>query len=53
MDLSGYQPKETGKGLSTNDFDNDAKAKLDGIEMATDAEIETMLTEVFGAVSEP
>lgn len=53
VDLSGYQPKETGKGLSTNDFDNDAKAKLDGIEMATDAEIETMLTEVFGAVSEP
>ena len=53
VDLSGYQPKETGKGLSTNDFDNDAKAKLDGIEMATDAEIETMLTEVFGTVSEP
>ena len=57
VDLSGYVQKETGKGLSTNDFDNDAKTKLDGIDMATDAEVTAMLTEVFGAadadVSEP
>ena len=57
VDLSGYVQKETGKGLSTNDFDNDAKDKLDGIVMATDAEITTMLDEVFGAstpeVTEP
>ena len=51
VDLSGYQPKETGKGLSTNDFDNAAKDKLDGIVMATDAEITTMLDEVFGAAT--
>lgn len=49
VDLSGYVQKETGKGLSTNDFDNDAKTKLDGIDMATDAEVTAMLTEVFGA----
>lgn len=53
VDLSGYVQKETGKGLSTNDFDNDAKTKLDGIEIATDAEIDAMLTEVFGAASTP
>lgn len=35
VDLSGYVQKETGKGLSTNDFDNDAKTKLDGIDMAS------------------
>lgn len=51
VDLSGYVQKETGKGLSTNDFDNDAKDKLDGIVMATDAEITTMLDEVFGAAT--
>lgn len=27
-----FVAKETGKGLSTNDFDNDAKSKLEGIE---------------------
>lgn len=31
IDLSGYVEKETGKGLSTNDFDNEEKEKLDGI----------------------
>ena len=51
VDLSGYVQKETGKGLSTNDFDNNAKDKLDGIVMATDAEITTMLDEVFGAAT--
>lgn len=51
VDLSGYVQKETGKGLSTNDFTNDAKDKLDGIVMATDAEITAMLDEVFGAAS--
>lgn len=54
VDLSGYVQKEDGKGLSTNDFTNDAKAKLDGIEMATNDEVTAMLTEVFGAaVVEP
>ena len=32
VDLSGYVAKEDGKGLSTNDFSDDEKAKLEGIE---------------------
>jgi len=32
QDLSGLQPKETGKGLSTNDYTNTEKEKLTGIE---------------------
>lgn len=31
VDLSNYQPKEDGKGLSTNDFTNELLAKLNGI----------------------
>lgn len=31
QDLSGLQPKETGKGLSTNDFTTEEKNKLAGI----------------------
>lgn len=49
VDLSGYVQKETGKGLSANDYTDDEKAKLAGIEMATNAEVTTMLDEVFGA----
>lgn len=51
VDLSGYQPKEPGKGLSTNDFTHEDKAKLDGIEAASDDEVTAMLNEVFGAVT--
>ena len=51
VDLSGYVQKETGKGLSANDYTDDEKAKLAGIEMATDAEVTTMLDEVFGAAT--
>lgn len=32
VDLSGYVAKEDGKGLSTNDFSDDEKTKLEGIE---------------------
>ena len=49
VNLSGYQPKEEGKGLSTNDYTNEDKAKLASMEMATDAEVTEMLNEVFGA----
>ena len=31
VDLSNYQPKEDGKGLSTNDFTNELLEKLNGI----------------------
>ncbi len=49
FNMSGYVQKEAGKGLSTNDFSNDDKARLDGIEISTDAEFDAMLDEVFGA----
>lgn len=49
VDLSGKVDKEDGKGLSANDYTDEEKAKLAGIEMATDAEVDAMLTEVFGA----
>ncbi len=49
VDLSGYVQKEDGKGLSTNDFTNEDKAKLDGLQAATDAEFAEMMGEVFPA----
>jgi len=49
FDTSGLVQKEAGKGLSTNDFTNEDKAKLDGIEITADAEFDAMLNEVFGA----
>lgn len=52
VNLDGYVQAVEGKGLSTNDFTNEDKAKLDGIVMATDAEVDAMLDEVFGAVQE-
>lgn len=49
VDLSGYVQKEDGKGLSANDYTDEDKAKLAGIEMATSEEVTGMLTEIFGA----
>lgn len=48
VDLSGYQVREEGKGLSTNDFTDEDKAKLDGIEFATEADYNAMIARVFG-----
>ena len=48
VDLSGYQAAEEGKGLSSNDFTDEAKAKLDGITFATDAEVAAALAEIYG-----
>lgn len=48
VDLSGKVDKVEGKGLSTNDFTDAEKAKLAGMELATDAEVTEMLNEVFG-----
>jgi len=39
QDLSVLQPKETGKGLSTNDFTNTYKNKLDGIQTGAEANV--------------
>ena len=48
VDLSGKVDKVEGKGLSSNDFTDEEKAKLAGLELATDAEVQEMLDEVFG-----
>ena len=40
--------KVEGKGLSSEDFTAALKEKLEGINVATDAEVAEMLTEVFG-----
>lgn len=45
VDLSGYQEKQEGAGL----YPDADKAKLAGLEVATDAEVNAMLDEVFGA----
>lgn len=60
VDLSGYSTteainalmaekvdKETGKGLSSNDYTDAEKTKLDGLDVATTAEVTEMLNEVF------
>ena len=52
VDLSGYMEKEEGKALSSNDYTDEEKAKLAGLEIASDAEVAAMLEEVFGAASE-
>lgn len=48
VDLSGLVEKEDGKALSSNDYTNEDKAKLNSIEFATDEEIDAMLEEIFG-----
>ena len=40
QDISGKVDKVTGKGLSTNDFDNTYKAAVDALVYATDSDIE-------------
>lgn len=52
VDLSGYVEKAAGKGLSTNDFTDEEKAKLAGLDIATDAEVTEMLDSVFAAEQE-
>jgi len=62
VDLSGYSTTEavqtmleskvdkvSGKGLSANDYTDADKAKLGGLEIASDAEVQEMLNSVFGA----
>ena len=39
VDLSGYVQKETGKGLSTNDYTTNDKNKLDGIEAGAEVNV--------------
>jgi len=51
VDLTGLVPKEDGKGLSANDYTDEDKAKLAGLEFATDEEFNAMLDEVFGTAA--
>lgn len=51
--LNNKVDKVTGKGLSTNDFTNEYKTKLDNLEnvtidFATTGDIDNIITEVFG-----
>ncbi len=48
VDLSGLVEKEDGKGLSEENFTAADKAKLDGIEFATDEEVAAALAEIYG-----
>lgn len=49
VDLSGYVQKEDGKGLSSSDFTAEEKAKLAGLEVASEEEFNAMLERVFGS----
>lgn len=52
VDLEGYVEKEEGKGLSSNDFTDALKVRLEAVpELASDAEVAEMLNQVFGGVS--
>lgn len=48
--LDGYVQKDGNKVLSTNDYTAADKAKLDGIEYASEQDISDMLDEVFTAI---
>ena len=50
--MSGYLEKEEGKVLSSNDYTSEEKAKLAGLEIASDEEVAAMLEEVFGTAPE-
>ena len=47
VDLSSLVEKEEGKGLSSNDFTDEDKAKLDGMRKATEEEILAVLAEAM------
>ncbi|MCI8303869.1 MAG: hypothetical protein HFF52_04485 [Lawsonibacter sp.] len=48
VDLTGYVEKEAGKGLSSNDYTDEEKARLNSLDFAADEEVAAMLDEVFG-----
>lgn len=52
VDLSGYVQKAPGKGLSTNDYTDEDKAKLAGLEIATEDEVNAVLDVVFGTTDQ-
>lgn len=46
IDMDNYVEKEAGKGLSSNDFTNEAKNKLDDLENYDDTEIKNDISEL-------
>lgn len=48
VDPSGFVQAVEGMGLSHNDFTDEDKAKLDGIEFATEEDYSAMINRVFG-----
>ena len=42
--LAGFVAQEAGKGLSTNDFTDALKSKLEGITSITNAQIDALFT---------
>lgn len=48
VDLSGYQPKEDGMGLSQENYTTAEKEKLAGITFASDEEVAAALAEIYG-----
>lgn len=54
-DLSGYVQKEEGKGLSANDFTDEAKEKLDAIpkKIVTEDNIEEILDTIYEGITIP
>lgn len=47
IDTSNLVEKVEGKGLSTNDFTDEYKAKLDSLEFATDAEVDAIIAGIW------
>lgn len=52
IDMDNYVKKEAGKGLSSNDFTNEAKNKLDGLENYDDTEIKNDISDLSDAVAD-
>lgn len=51
IDTSIYVEKVEGKDLSTNDFTDEYKSKLDGLQFAAESEIEAMMDEIWNAIA--
>lgn len=52
IDMDNYVEKEAGKGLSSNDFTNEAKNKLDDLENYDDTEIKNDISDLSDAVED-
>lgn len=51
IDTSIFVEKAEGKDLSTNDFTDEYKSKLDGLQFAEESEIGAMIEEIWNAIA--